>query len=119
MTILVARTVWRKPRAPRLTARPDELTPTEQANVRRAIRFLFLRFDRSWIKLATAMGLKKKTLWQAASRRTRKPTAGLALRAARIANVRAESILAGEWPTAQTPVRIKRSRLRSRVMVSS
>ena len=103
MGILREKTVWKKPRAPRPTARPDELTPEEQANVRAALRFLRLRMG-SWIALAKAMGLKPNTLQEAAGRKTRRPTAGIALRTARVAQVRVEIILAGKWPTPLTPV---------------
>ena len=98
MGILREPKVWRKTRGPRETAPPDELTPIEEARVRAGVIFLFRRFG-GWAALARAMGVKRKTLWQAARRRRRRPTAGLALRAARVAHVRVESILAGRWPT--------------------
>jgi hypothetical protein len=97
VAVLRERTVWRRTRPPKLTDRPDELTVEEQANVRRAIRFLRRRFG-TWEALATAMGIKTETLWQGAACRTRRPTAGFALRAARVAGVRVEDVLSGWWP---------------------
>ena len=98
MGILREPKVWRKTRSPRETSQPDELTPAEEARVRAAVVFLFRRFG-GWSPLARAMGLKRKTLWQAAMRKRRRPTAGLVLRAARVAHVRVESILGGRWPS--------------------
>jgi hypothetical protein len=97
VAVLRERTVWRRPRPPKLTDRPDELTVDEQANVRRALRFLRKRHG-TWEALALAMGIKKWTLWQGTVRRTRRPTAGFALRAARLSGVPVEDVLRGAWP---------------------
>lgn len=102
MTILRERTAWRRTRAPRETSQPDDLTPTEAANVRRALRFL-ADWAWGWARLAGAMGIKKQTLEQGATRKGRRPTAGFAIRAARVAIVRVESILSGKWPGTVTP----------------
>ena len=101
MAILRERTVWRRPRGQRETAQPDELTPTEEGRVRAAIVFLFRRVG-GWAARARAMGIKRPARWQAARRKRRRPTAGFALRAAKVARVRVESILTGRWPTAGT-----------------
>lgn len=98
MTILREPIVWRRPRRAKPTDRPDELTPTEQTNVRRALRHLRDQLG-SWERLAAAMGIKEWTLWQGTVRRTRRPTAGFALRAARLAAVPVEDVLAGRWPS--------------------
>jgi hypothetical protein len=84
VTVLRERTVWRRPRPLKLTDRPDELTADEQANVRRALRHLRDQHG-SWERLAVAMGIKPWTLWQGTVRRTWRPTAGFALRAAKLA----------------------------------
>ena len=109
MAILRERIVWRRIRAPRETAPPDDLDPTEAANVRRALRFL-RNWMGSWKALAKAMGIKLPTLHQAATRKDRGPTAGYAIRAARVARVRVETILRGEWPTRFTAARMGRFR---------
>lgn len=62
--------------------------------MRAALRFLAKRFG-SWSKLATAMGVKTGRIERAGNRPV---TAGLALRAARVARVPIEDILAGRWP---------------------
>jgi hypothetical protein len=97
MAILRTRTEWQRPRPTRTTAQPDDLTSEEQANVRSALAFLRVRLG-SWLALAEAMGVKVQTLKQAAKRKRRGPTAGHALRAARVARVCAEMILTGSWP---------------------
>ena len=72
--------------------------------MRAALRFLRDRLG-SWKALAKAMGIKQHTLELAAKRRGRRPSAGHALRVARVARVRVETILAGKWPTSLTPRR--------------
>lgn len=99
MAILRERVTWERPRPVRADARPDALTPEERTHVREALRFLRQRMG-GWSRLAKAMGLKQETLEQAAKRRSRGPTAGIALRAARVAGVCAEQVLRGEWPPA-------------------
>ena len=97
MAILLARTVWKRPKPVRITAVPDELTVEEGVRVRAALAFLRTRLG-SWVNLAAAMGIKPQTLKEGAKRRGRRPTAGLALRAARVAGVCVEMILSGVWP---------------------
>jgi hypothetical protein len=96
MGILREPKIWAKPRPANETRRSSDLTPEEQANVRRALRFLSVRLG-GWAKLAEAMGAKQATLEQAVSRH-RHPSAGMAIRAARLANVAVEAILGGGWP---------------------
>jgi len=97
MAILRERKRWVRPKPARATVLPDELTEEEGARVRTALAFLRGHLG-SWTKLARAMGIKPATLEQGALRRTRRPTAGLALRAARVAGVPMEDILSGRWP---------------------
>jgi hypothetical protein len=101
MAILREPKVWTRPRRPTLTHISTDLTPEEQANVGRALRFLFAYFG-GWVPLAAAMGLNAYTVRAATGRARRPITSGLALRAAKVARVRVESILAGKWPTPLT-----------------
>jgi hypothetical protein len=97
MTILSKREVWRKPRPANQTRRSIDLTLEEQANVREALRFLARRLgDTS--KLAKAMGAHRETVQRPA--RGGVVSAGIALRAARIAGVSVEDVLGGAWPPA-------------------
>lgn len=94
MAVLSHPVGWRR------TAKRDvdaDLNPTEQTNVRKALRFLVKRYG-SWSKLAGAMGSKSGRIENAASRGA--VTAGLALRAARVAGQPLERLLDGSWPTA-------------------
>lgn len=98
MKILRERVEWQKPRsAPRGIQHADTLTQEEEENVRRALAQLRRRYG-SYEKLAIAMGMKSYTLWQGAKRRRRRPTAGYAIRAARLAGVPVGAILVGAWP---------------------
>jgi hypothetical protein len=95
MTILTKREVWRKPRPANETRRSYDLTPAEQENVRVALRFLATRLgDTS--KLAKAMGAHRETIQRPV--RGGVVTAGIALRAARVAGVPLEDVLGGRWP---------------------
>ncbi len=96
MTILRTRTIWRRPRAHRATCAPDELTYRECERVRGILRIL-RHHAGGWKALACAMGVKEKTLEQAANRRRRRTSAGIALRAARAAGIPVEEILGGTW----------------------
>jgi hypothetical protein len=89
---------WARPRDPAKPRHSSDLTPDEQANARLALRVLRLRYG-SIAALAEALSAKHKTLSEALSRRGR-PSAGLALRAARLAGVPTEDVLAGRWPVA-------------------
>src|SRR5580693_7008916 len=98
MPILTKREVWRKPRPANETRRSYDLTPAEQENVRVALRFLATRFG-DFAKLAKAMGAHRETV-QRPARRAAPVTAGIALRAARVAGVPLEELLSGAWPKA-------------------
>ena len=96
MTILRAPKTWTRPQPATETRRASDLTPEEQANVKRALRVLRTRLG-SLTALATALRVNPHTLrwyWQ----KRGKPTAGIALRAARLATVTVEELLAGRWP---------------------
>lgn len=86
MTILRERKTWERIRPMRETTPAYELTPEQENNVRIALRFARVRYG-AWERLAKALGMKHFTLWQASQRRRRRPTAGLALRVARLVGV--------------------------------
>lgn len=96
MAVLLTKQVWRRPRAPRGPGATDEvnrLTPTEQANVLAALRVLRVQHG-TVANLAKAMGLS----WNAVQKvycGLRKPSAGMALRVARVAGAPVESVLGG------------------------
>jgi hypothetical protein len=94
MAILTHPKNWRKPAAP--SKRPPELSEDEQVAVRRALLFLRVQAG-SNRKLAIALGVRpwalSRALWKAG-----KPSALLALRAARLAKVSVEALLGGEYP---------------------
>lgn len=94
MSTLNTRTTWCRPRPPDATRRSSDLTPTEQANVRTAIRFLVKRLG-SMQKLAAAMSSKTGTVKQSLRGGV---SAGITIRVARVAGVSAEELLAGRWP---------------------
>ncbi len=96
MAILRSRVEWKKDRPATETRRASDLTPEEQANVKRALRVLRTRLG-SLTALATAIRVNPHTLHWHVQRRG-KPTAGVALRAARLAGVPLEELLAGSWP---------------------
>lgn len=92
MTVLTKRTEWRIDRPANETRRSTDLTPAEQENVRRALRFLAKRHgDTS--KLAKQMRAHRETVQRPA--RGGVVSAGIALRAARLAGVAVEELLAG------------------------
>ena len=73
----------------------------EQANVKRALRVLARRVG-GQRQLAAAMGIGYEVLHWSVQRRGH-PTAGIALRAARLALVHVEDVLSGAWPGAKCP----------------
>ena len=89
---------WARPRDPAKTRRSSDLTPEEQANAKTALRVLRVRYGDA-TKLAEALSANLGTL-KAALKVRGKPTAGLALRAARLAGVPLEDLLSGAWPKA-------------------
>ena len=73
----------------------SDLTPSEQSAVRVALRFLKTRAG-GWEALARVLHFGPSTLGNVASERTRKtPTASMALRIARLAQVTVDDVLAG------------------------
>lgn len=100
MAILTKRETWRKERPANETRRSTDLTPAEQENVRAAIRFLVKRHGTA-AQLAEAMGAKRATLFQAMSARGT-ASAGLAIRAARVARVPLEDVITGAFPAPGT-----------------
>ena len=80
------------------TRRASDLTPEEQANVRRALVVLRQRLG-SAVALAAALKVNPHTLHWYRQRRGR-PTAGVAVRTARLAGVSVEDMLSGKWPVA-------------------
>lgn len=97
MTILTKTIEWKSPGERR---RFSDLTSDEHQRVRVALRFLARRLG-SWKALAAAMRAKESTVTYTASARS-KPSAGVALRAARAAGVPLEDILSGAFPPADT-----------------
>ena len=76
----------------------SDLTASEQASVRVALRFLKTRAG-GWEALARVLHFGPSTLGNVASERTRKaPTASMALRIARLAQVTVDDVLAGRYP---------------------
>jgi len=69
----------------------------QEERVRVALLFRRRRMG-GWHKLSRALGMKHYTLWEATKRRRRRPTAGVALHAARLAGVPVEDVLSGAWP---------------------
>ena len=96
MTILTVRKAWHAPRPSNETRRSSDLTPEEQAAVRRALVFLRARHG-SWGKLAVALRANEQTVKRAGAR-GRSVSAGVALRAARVAGVAVDELLTGRWP---------------------
>jgi hypothetical protein len=94
MTILRERVKRTTPRDPTKTRRSSDLTPEEQANVRKALRVLRIRIGTNR-QLAEAMGANLSTLRSAI--RT-KVSGGIAIRAARVAGVPVDDLLTGKWP---------------------
>ena len=95
MAILTKRETWRRPKV-LASGRTPDMTEEERASVKRALVFLRRRHGGA-AKLAATMGTTQEVL-ERASRTKGKPSLGLALRAARLAGVGVEAILAGEWP---------------------
>jgi hypothetical protein len=95
MGVLQQTKAWRRERPANQTKRSSDLTPEEQENVRKALRFLAVRLA-GWRELAKAMGAGEPTVWKSAHRG--RVSAGLALRASRVAKVPLEDMLSAAWP---------------------
>ena len=105
--VLTAPITWNKLRPSDKVRRSSDLTPEEMAYAKVALRVLRLRVG-TIRQLATELSANPKTLAAALSKKG-KPTAGLMLRAARIAGVPLEEILSGAWPKPNSCPRCGRS----------
>ena len=94
--VLAAPMVWRKPRPADKTRKTSDLTPDEQEHVKTALRVLRRKLGTT-AKLAEALAANPGTLG-GMMKRTGRPSAGTALRAARLAGVAVEELIAGRWP---------------------
>ena len=92
MAILREAKAWRRERPANETRSSSDLTAEEQAHAKAALRFLAKRHG-GYPKLAKAMGAKADTV-QGAARTRGRVSAGVALRAARVAGVPLEDVLA-------------------------
>jgi hypothetical protein len=72
----------------------NSLEPEQQENVRGALRALYMRYG-TWLALGRAMGVGKNQLRLVMGKRYA-PSAGLALRAAKLAGMHVEDVLAGK-----------------------
>ncbi|HEY8041230.1 MAG TPA: hypothetical protein VIF15_15595 [Polyangiaceae bacterium] len=95
MTVLTKRTEWRLDRPANQTRRSTDLTPEEQANVRRALHVLRRRLG-GYHELAKAIRVPATTLQKHGSKKA--PSAAVALRLSRLAGVAVEEMLTGRWP---------------------
>lgn len=97
MTTLRERKVWRRESSkPAKRRRFGSLSAEEQANVRRAIHVLRIRFG-SNARLARAIRMNADALQHAAVP-SRRPSARLAMLVARVADVPIGDVLPGAWP---------------------
>ena len=84
-----------------MTRRRTDLTPEEQANVRRALKFLGKRFG-TQATLAKALGVPRSTIRHVAYERKVGVSASMTFRAARPADVSIDALLKSEWPRSET-----------------
>jgi hypothetical protein len=98
MPVLRERKVWKRDRQPRASDRLDRLTPEEETHVRAAMNVLRIRYG-GMDGVAKAMGASKLAV-QTAMSKGRRPGAGLALKAAKLAGVPVEDVLSGAFPKA-------------------
>lgn len=78
-----------------------DLSPEEQANVRRALKFLGRRFG-TQATLAKALGVPRSTVRHVAYERKVGVSASMTFRVARLADVSIDALLKGEWPRSET-----------------
>jgi len=93
--VLTERKTWVQPHPSNTTRRSTDLTPEEQVNVRRALHVLRRRMG-GWAALVKVLRVKTSTLQNHGSKRA--PSAAVAIRAARLAEVPVDDLLAGRWP---------------------
>lgn len=98
MAILRVAQSWRRPSAKRRTDRLERLDDEQTVNVGAAMQALKTKLG-SWKDLAASIGVSKQTMNRLAHGHT-KPSAGLALRLARLAEVPVEDVLSGKYAKA-------------------
>ena len=96
MTVLRERQTWTKDWKGRASRYTDGLTPEEQACIKMSLAVLRIRYG-TLRKLSVAMRITYKTLVRACNKNG-KPTAGIAVRAARLAGVPIDDVLSGNFP---------------------
>lgn len=96
MRILKEKEVRRRERAPRDHELVNELGATERANVIAALNVMHIRLG-TWQAVAKAMSVTPRVVENAVARK-RKPSAGLAIRVARLAGVSVDDVLSGAFP---------------------
>lgn len=100
MAILETEKRWRRTSASARRADRAELTQAEEAHVRAALRFLWTRCGGA-VPLSLALDLPRRAVSNYMHGKVpRRIGVGLALRAARLAGVPLEELLAGAWPPA-------------------
>lgn len=87
---------WKREPKKRATSRLESLTPEEQECVRVALRVLLVRYG-TWVKVAEVLGVPAGRLYKVHGKHG-PPTAGLALRVARVAGVAVDDVLEGKFP---------------------
>jgi transcriptional regulator with XRE-family HTH domain len=95
MAILLERKVWKRERQATSTERLNRLTTDDGENVLAALRVLRARRG-SWALVAKAMGVTKRQL-SAYRTGELQPSAGLAVRVARLAGVSVDEVLSGAF----------------------
>ena len=98
MTILRARQVWKRARKPRSRETLDRLTPEEAANVAIVVKVLCVRLGTT-TNVAKAMQTNPKPIQRAVSGKSQ-PSAGMAIKVAKLAGVPVDDVLSGAFPVA-------------------
>ncbi len=96
MPILKTKQVWKRETKQSTRMGKDRLTPEEQANLRRAMDVLRIRY-RSWVKVATALKTDRTTVTRVLHIR-RWATPAFALRVARLLGEPLGDVLTGAFP---------------------
>lgn len=97
MAILRERQVWKRVDHRRAWNSVNTLSHDEQAHVRVALLTLHARHG-SWETVARIMNVHEENLLRLATSARHPPSAGIALRAARLAGVPVEDVLSGAFP---------------------
>lgn len=96
MPILQTKQVWKRETKPSTRMGKDRLTPEENANLRRGMEVLRIRY-RSWVKVAVALKTDRTTVTRVLHIR-RWATPAFALRVARLLGEPLGDVLSGAWP---------------------